>query len=83
MSQEISILQHLQSGQTITSLDALKMFGCFRCASRINELRREGYNIETRMIESNGKRFAEYFIPTEITLIAIPVGKQAQYSFAV
>lgn len=63
MSHEDLILAHLKSGKTITPLEALNLFGCFRLSGRILELRQAGYNIETEMIEENKKRFARYFIP--------------------
>jgi hypothetical protein len=62
MKQTKEILEHLQGlGRgKITPLEALHNFGCFRLASRINELRKEGYEIKTTMVEQNGKMFAEY-----------------------
>ena len=62
MTQTREILEHLQGlGRgKITPLEALHNFGCFRLASRINDLRKEGHDIKTTMIEQNGKRFAEY-----------------------
>lgn len=63
ISQEKQILQHLQSGLSLTQYTALTKFNCFRLASRINRLRSEGHPIKTEMIEvSNGKRIAKYFI---------------------
>jgi hypothetical protein len=59
-SQNEKILEWLQLGHSITPIDALKMFGCFRLSGRIHELKRQGYEIKSRIIESNGKRFAEY-----------------------
>jgi hypothetical protein len=57
------ILAYLQAGYAITALDALQRFGCFRLAARIHELRREGWQITERMVETaNGKRVAEYSI---------------------
>jgi len=42
---------------------ALSKYGCFRLASRINNLRSDGYKIVTRMISNpDGKQFAEYYI---------------------
>jgi hypothetical protein len=57
------ILAHLRAGNRLTALDALESFGCFRLAARIHELRREGWAIEERTVETRGgKRVAEYFI---------------------
>lgn len=60
MKQTSEILIHLIDHEKITPMEALNKYGCFRLASRINDLRREGHDIKTKMVESNGKRFAEY-----------------------
>lgn len=60
--------KHLQDGGSITGLEALRDYGCYRLASRISDLRREGMNIRKTMEESvsrvTGKRvrFARYSI---------------------
>lgn len=54
------IRQHLESGKSITPLEALRLYGCFRLGARIYDLRAEGMTIETNLIEEDGKRFAEY-----------------------
>lgn len=46
-TQEQAILKWLNDGQELTPLDALNAFGCFRLASRICNLRKKGYAIET------------------------------------
>ena len=66
-SQETHILRYLQDGNTITAIKALELFECFKLASRIYELRKRGYDIESRFITTNnGKRFAEYFMAKPI-----------------
>ena len=47
MSQKESILRHLKRYGRISPIDALKMYGCFRLAARVAELRRDGWPIET------------------------------------
>ena len=61
-TQKDMILSYLQLGQSLTALEALKHFGCFRLASRISDLRRKGYPIERTMVEDKktGKRYASY-----------------------
>jgi hypothetical protein len=55
------ILAYLREGHRITALEALELFQCFRLAARVHELRREGWNIIERTIETaSGKRIAEY-----------------------
>lgn len=66
-SQCKKILTWLQQGNTLTSIEALNQFGCFRLASRINDLRQRGIDVCKRMIKNpdNGKRYAEYYINPE------------------
>jgi hypothetical protein len=58
-NQKYQILNHLKT-KKLTPLEALDLFGCMRLASRINELRYEGYNIETKMQSDGEKRWAVY-----------------------
>jgi len=60
MTQNKQIINHLQQGKTLTSLEALKLFGCFRLSARIAELKNQGFNIVSNNIKENGKTFAEY-----------------------
>jgi hypothetical protein len=57
-SQNKRIRNYLESGRTLTPLDALYQFSCFRLGARINDLKREGMNIETEIIEitSDGRK---------------------------
>jgi hypothetical protein len=59
-TQKENVLNHLKSGKSITPLEALQEYGCFRLADRIFVLRQDGYNIITNNITENGKTFAEY-----------------------
>ena len=61
------ILNYLTAGNTLTALEALDRFGCFRLASRISDLKKEGHDIHVKIIKlSNGKHCAEYWIQTKI-----------------
>jgi hypothetical protein len=61
MSQNKQIADYLNKGKKLTTLDALNKFGCFRLASRINDLRNEGMNISTKIITlENKKQIAQY-----------------------
>jgi hypothetical protein len=61
------ILDHLQKGYSITPMEALNRFGCFRLGARIYDLRRQGYLIEDRLVNtSGGKRVAQYYFPPDI-----------------
>ena len=46
-TQNEMILEHLVAGYSITALEALYDFGCFRLASRISDLKKAGYDIES------------------------------------
>ena len=64
-SQRAAIRRHLEAGNSLTALQALNHFGCARLASRIDELRQAGMNIETHWLwveNRHGKRVrvAEY-----------------------
>jgi hypothetical protein len=60
-SQVGRVLQHLQSGRTLTSLEALHLFGSLRLAALICTLRKKGYAIQSRLITVGAnKQVAEY-----------------------
>ena len=62
-SQHALIKGWLLNGYSITQLEALTQFGCFRLAARIANLRDKGLNVQTDMVTlENGKRVARYFI---------------------
>lgn len=67
ISQKEKIKKHLQSDQAITALDALNLFGCFRLASRINELRRDGMNIKSKPFNTQGGAIiSKYYLEKNI-----------------
>ena len=61
-SQNKRILEHLSLGCTITSLEALTLFGSLRLASRINDLKNKGHNVISEMVQvgNNKKKVARY-----------------------
>ena len=65
MTQQNKILNYLRSGNTLTPLEALNMFGCFALRQRIHVLKNEmKYPIKSELITGeNGKRFAQYSLP--------------------
>ncbi len=66
MTQEQHILNHLYERGSITPIEALHVYKCFRLAARINDLRRKGANIETIFkYDMKGSRYAEYRIRPE------------------
>ena len=64
-SQNAQIKEWLQQGKTITSLEALNMFGCMRLASRICDLRDDGIPIHTEKVRlHSGKYVTRYSLAT-------------------
>lgn len=59
-SQKEMILSALVAGETLTPIDALNRFGCFKLANRISELKSDGIPVKVEMVEQDGKRFARY-----------------------
>jgi hypothetical protein len=59
-TQNEAILEHLKRGLTITPLESLKLYKCFRLAARISELRCQGHKIKSKLITKNRKKYAEY-----------------------
>jgi len=56
------ILRHLEAGNKLTQVGAFHKFKCWRLASRINELRADGWNIKTKIIKHSGKQYAQYWL---------------------
>ena len=65
-SQNAMILNFLKSGGSLTPIEALEKFSCFRLAARINDLREAGHEIQTEILkDDNGKSYASYSIPKD------------------
>lgn len=59
MTQNEALIELLKQGP-ITAIEALTKINCLRLAARINNLRNEGWEIETETVHANGKNFARY-----------------------
>ena len=55
-------MYRMQAGNSITPMDALKLFGCFRLGARIWDLEQAGHKIKHESVTENGKTFAKYSI---------------------
>jgi hypothetical protein len=60
MTQTETILAHLQAGGSITPIDALREYGVFRLAARINDLREAGHDVQTLCETDGKKKWARY-----------------------
>ena len=59
VSQKTRVKEHLESGNPITPIAALNLYGCFRLAAIIHTLKKyEGMNIKTEIRKSDGKKWA-------------------------
>lgn len=65
MSQVNDILHHLNNGGSLTPIDALNQFGCFRLQARIYDIKCMGINVSSEWVEKGEKRFKSYFILPE------------------
>jgi hypothetical protein len=70
MKQADAILRHLQTVGPITPLEALELYGCFRLAARISDIREAGFAVVTDIVEANGKHYARYRLPQKAEQIA-------------
>jgi len=59
MTQTQEILNYLQEGNAITPIEALERFGCFRLGARVWDIKKMGYEIETKLV-GDKKKWAQY-----------------------
>ena len=63
METQIKIIGDLlNSGHTITPIEALTMCGCFRLSAVIFRLKERGFDIQTTLMQNGKKRYAMYSI---------------------
>jgi hypothetical protein len=62
-SQNQMILAYMKSGKSITPLEALNLFGCFRLGARCFDLRSQGIQIKSEFVTlPNQKKVKKYWI---------------------
>lgn len=61
MTQNERILRRLKR-KPVTPLVALRELGVMRLSARILDLRKQGHDIQRRMIARGGKRYAVYWL---------------------
>ena len=62
MTQCEQVLQHLRTRGTLTPIDALNEYGCFRLAARVKDLRDAGHDVVTIRESQGEKCFARYML---------------------
>ena len=65
LTQKEKVLRHLEAFGTITPMEGIQDYGIMRLASRVSELRKEGYVIITDMVYGLNRfqektRYAKY-----------------------
>jgi len=65
LTQSQRIIRHLQDYKTITPKEALEEYGIYRLASRISDLKKEGYEFTSKRVAGKNRygektHFAEY-----------------------
>jgi hypothetical protein len=64
--QQESIYKHLKNHGSLSQLEALGVYGIYRLAARVCEMRRKGVPIDSEnKTDANGKVYASYFINPE------------------
>lgn len=71
LTQKEKIINYIHKYGSITPLDALREFGCMRLATRVFELKEDGYRIKTVMEKAKNKsgdtvHYARYFLEEDI-----------------
>lgn len=61
-TQKAQIKAWLENGNSITPIEALQQWGCFRLAAVINRLRNDGMDIVTEKVTNGRKSFAKYYL---------------------
>ena len=60
MSAQEKLLKRLQSGKTVTGLQALNWWGLYRLSDAVWKLRKKGYDVQTKMKQRGKKVYAQY-----------------------
>ena len=62
MTQAKAILEHLQQGLALTSIEAARKFGCLRLAARIYDLRHAGFDVRSHLITVGKRHISMYLL---------------------
>ncbi len=61
VTQDQTILNHLKSGRSITAVEAVRLYNCYRLSANIKRLRRQGHDIVTHH-EKNSRALADMHV---------------------
>lgn len=67
MGDKARVLDYLRENGSISPMEALTVFGCYRLGARIYDLRQEGHRISTEIVEGRDRngdraRYARYYL---------------------
>ncbi len=62
MSQKLEILRYLAQGKTLTPLESLEKFRCLTLSQRVTELRKDGWPVQSELVQVGAKRIARYWL---------------------
>jgi len=79
-TQNYQILQYMKKRRAITQAAAIAVFGCSRLAAVIYRLKKEGYEIDTRMIKGFKGRYAEYTLKNRDKHLAVDAALRKKYA---
>ena len=65
MSQNNTVLKHMQSGRPINPQIAYEDYKIMRLAARISDLKREGHTILDKTIRNGKTHYSEYYMDVE------------------
>ncbi len=60
MTQNKQILEALKKGDKLTPLEMLYRFGTLRASARIFDLKAQGHDIQSKIVNKDGKQVSEY-----------------------
>jgi len=71
LNQKQRIALHLASHKSLTPLEALNLYGCFRLASVVHTLKADGMDIVTNLItttnsDGESKTYAQYHLRSQV-----------------
>jgi hypothetical protein len=61
MNQETQILEYLKAGNSLTPIQALNKFGCFRLAARIYRLKERGWPVVCDKVNVGDNKFVGHY----------------------
>jgi len=69
-TQKVQVLKHLKAGNSLSPIEALHLFGCFRLAEIIRRIRKDYPVLSAKVQDLKTKKFfAIYHMPTRLSNI--------------